>query len=73
MGQERRERHISNYRASLATDECLDWQTSQFIDIVGKDDVSRAGVQKRVFRTEVACYLLGQGVCVGSIRSTDMK
>jgi hypothetical protein len=25
------------------SDECLDWQPSQFINIVGKDDVARSG------------------------------
>jgi hypothetical protein len=43
------ERHVEV--DSLLDFECLDWQNSQFINIVGKDDVS-AGFE--VTETEVA-------------------
>ncbi len=45
---EKRASHLESCVA-IASDECLDWQTSQFIDNVGKDDVGRAGIQKSVF------------------------
>jgi hypothetical protein len=33
-----------NFKMFRQKNECLDWQPSQFINIVGKDDVNPAGL-----------------------------